>query len=234
MDCQMLVLDGYIVIWCWCEYEVGSYVVWLLIVVMIVNVMVGDCECCLQVGMDDYFFKFIQCELLQVCLLCWYVLCVLFGDVVVVIVLLVDVFQVWEDDVVLLLVIVVDLVEEFVVLFVFDVQVLDELLEVIGVGIVQIIGVFFDDMLLLICQLQEVLVVVDLFELCVFVYSFKLVSVNVGVLVLLVVVCWIEYDVCVGMLECLVVVVVLFIVEFVCVCIVLGGYLVCLYVFQGY
>lgn len=59
MDCQMLVLDGYEIMCCiWC---LQGELVYIFIVVMIVNVMVGDWEQCLEVGMDDYLIKFLLC-----------------------------------------------------------------------------------------------------------------------------------------------------------------------------
>lgn len=57
---------------------------------MIVNVMVGDCECCLQVGMDDYLFKLIVCVMLYVLLQCWGG-----GNVVLFVWFFVELGQVW-------------------------------------------------------------------------------------------------------------------------------------------
>lgn len=58
MDVQMFEMDGFEVIWMICQIEfwIGEY---MLIIVMIVYVMKGDCECCFEVGMDEYIFKLI-------------------------------------------------------------------------------------------------------------------------------------------------------------------------------
>lgn len=54
----MLEMDGFEVIKCIRNGEVGECYLNVLIIVLIVNVMKGDKECCVNVGMDDYLSKF--------------------------------------------------------------------------------------------------------------------------------------------------------------------------------
>lgn len=61
----MLDIDGFEVIWRIC---VDGCFVGLLILVMIVNVLLVDCEVCLVVGMNDYVVKLIDKECLVFCL----------------------------------------------------------------------------------------------------------------------------------------------------------------------
>lgn len=68
MDCNMLVMDGYEVIWQICDSGCWGG---LLIIVLIVNVLLDECECCCVVGMDDYLVKFFYCDELKVIFDCW-------------------------------------------------------------------------------------------------------------------------------------------------------------------
>lgn len=66
----MFDFDGFEIIVCFWEIEgVGLYCIF--IVVMIVYVMKGDCECCFEVGMDDYFVKLLCIEWFYVVFDCW-------------------------------------------------------------------------------------------------------------------------------------------------------------------
>jgi signal transduction histidine kinase/CheY-like chemotaxis protein/HPt (histidine-containing phosphotransfer) domain-containing protein len=234
MDCQMPVLDGYTATRRWREHEAGSHAARLPIVAMTANAMAGDRERCLQAGMDDYLSKPIQRESLQACLLRWHAPRASLGDAVVAIAPPADVPQAWEDDAALLSAIAADPAEESAALPVLDAQVLDELLEVIGAGTAQIIGVFLDDTPPLIRQLQEASVAADLPELRALAHSLKSASANVGALALSAAARRIEHDARAGTLERPAVAVALLIAEFARARIALGGYLARLHAPQGH
>jgi HPt (histidine-containing phosphotransfer) domain-containing protein len=201
---------------------------------MTANAMAGDRERCLQAGMDDYLSKPIQRDSLHACLLRWQVPRAPIEDTVVAIAPATAPTPVWDDDALLLSAIAADPGEEPAALPVLDTQVLDELLEVIGTGTAQIIGVFLDDTPPLIRQLQEASVAADLPELRALAHSLKSASANVGALALSAAARRIEHDARAGTLERPAVAVALLIAEFARARIALGGYLARLHAPQGH
>lgn len=71
MDCQMPLLDGYDATGRWRELEARSGQARIPIVAMTANAMAGDRQRCLDAGMDDYLSKPISRDLLKACLLRW-------------------------------------------------------------------------------------------------------------------------------------------------------------------
>lgn len=58
----MFNMNGYDVIWVIWEGKVGVMYKDVFIIVMIVNVMFGEKEKCLEVGMDDFVIKFVMVD----------------------------------------------------------------------------------------------------------------------------------------------------------------------------
>jgi CheY-like chemotaxis protein len=71
MDCQMPELDGFAATRILRDYEKQMSKIRTTVIAMTANVMAGDRERCLDVGMDDYIGKPVKLDELEIVLRRW-------------------------------------------------------------------------------------------------------------------------------------------------------------------